>query len=82
MLKFVKQSVTTAINGAKVRLTEGDAWEGDDPLVKARPDLFSDRPERVLSSVEKVATARTVEEATAAPGTKRATKKTSARKGG
>lgn len=79
MLKFVKQSVTTAIDGAKVRLTQGDAWEGDDPLVKARPDLFTDRPEKVHSSAEPNSVTRHVEQATAAPGEKR--KKTATRKG-
>jgi len=51
---FVKQSASVGHNGAKVRLSKGDAWDDGDPVVKAFPDMFSKRPEVVKSSVEVV----------------------------
>jgi len=47
--------------GDYVALNRGQAYDTDDPLVRERPDLF-DRP---------------VEQATAAPGEKRSTRRTS-----
>lgn len=46
------------------RLNRTQAWPVDDPFVKANPDLFRADPSIVSSSVE---------QATAAPGEKRAT---------
>lgn len=63
---FVKQSVSTVVEGRPVRLTKNDAWDADDIVVKSRPDLFSDLPERLLSSNERVSAP--VEQATAEPG--------------
>jgi len=42
-----------------VPLRRGDAWDSDDPLVRERPDLFE----------------HPVEQATAAPGEKRSTRR-------
>lgn len=76
-LVFVKESVTTIIGAGKLRLSKDEAWEADDPVVKARPDLFVDRPVVVRSSVA----APVVESASAAPGEKRSVaKKSAARK--
>ena len=49
--------------GSYVPLRRGDAWEHDDPLVLERPDLFTDASDRA------------VEQATKAPGERRATKR-------
>lgn len=78
---FVKESASTAVEGRRVRLQKDEAWDADDPVVKARPDLFVDRPERVMVSTEKPArTASPIEQATAAPGEKRTTKKSAAKR--
>lgn len=70
-LKFVKQSVSTVVNGSRVRLSKDDPWRDDDPIVKAAPQFFADEPSKVQTSAVKVATP-VVEQATAAPGEKRA----------
>lgn len=79
-LVFVKKSVSTFVDGARVRIVEGDVWAADDPVVKARPELFADEPEKVHRSIETAARPRGVEQATAAPGERRAVKRT-AKKG-
>lgn len=79
-LKFVKQSVSTVVNGARVRLTKDDPWRDDDPVVKALPDFFVDEPSEVQSSLSRQATVP-VEQATAEPGEVRgAPRKSTARK--
>lgn len=62
MAKVVYPVAATAIgfNGATVYLREGDAWQADDPLVKARPELFAEEPREARRNP--------VEQATAAPG--------------
>ena len=70
-LKFVKQSASTMIDGRRVRLTKDDPWRSDDPVVKAAPQFFVDEPSKVQSSLAP-ASAPVVEQATAAPGEKRA----------
>lgn len=50
----------------RVHVNEGEAWAGDDPIVVANPDLFSQRPTKVRRSVP-----APVEQATAAPGERR-----------
>jgi len=56
---------TTSDHGVIYKLTEGQAWDADDPIVKQRPHLFSDLPPRVRTSQG------WVETATAVPGEKR-----------
>lgn len=53
--------------GRRFTLQIDQPWAADDPLVKARPDLFSKQPTEIHTS----ATAAAVETATAAPGEKR-----------
>jgi hypothetical protein len=71
---FVKYSASTVVDGKPVRLHKDEAWDADDPVVKARPDLFNDAPEVLRTSGESASTPQ-VEEATAEPGRKRAAKK-------
>lgn len=52
--------------GGPYRTRRGQAFDADHPLVKARPNLFTDRPPIVEGEVER---------ATAAPGEKRATRR-------
>lgn len=58
-------TITASPTGGVVRIKRGEAWAADDPLVKARPGLFSNEPPTVRR------TAAPVEQATAAPGEKR-----------
>jgi hypothetical protein len=51
--------------GLPIILTEGDTWAADDPVVRARPDLFTDDPSILRRSSR-------VETATARPGEQRA----------
>lgn len=70
-----------------VQLEKGEAWDADDPFVKAHPDWFSDLPPVVRRTTTTSYTAESadlaapkkiveepVEAATAAPGEKRAAK--------
>lgn len=52
--------------GLIVRLIEGQAWDADDPFVKARPQLFR---------FTETSSRSTVEQATKAPGEKRETRR-------
>lgn len=70
-MKFVKQSVSTVVDGRRVRLTKDDPWRDSDPIVKAAPQFFADEPSEVCTSEGRVSAP--VEQATAAPGEKRPT---------
>jgi len=69
-MKIVYAKSTTSVgseHGLIHRLTMGEAWDGNDPVVVSHPTLFSDDPVLVKTSrgVE------VVEMATAVPGEKR-----------
>ncbi len=65
----------TAVAG-HVTVGEGADWPADDPIVVAHPELFTDDPRHGLSYSAPPATrSRPVEQATAAPGEKRSTKR-------
>jgi hypothetical protein len=53
-----------------LRLVTGQAWDADDPFVKSRPDLFASEPGVVCRSGP-----APVEQATAAPGERRNTRR-------
>lgn len=66
-------------NGSPVSIVSGQIWQADNPVVKARPGLFTD--DFLASGFVRVETSPVlreapVEQATAAPGEKRATKRT------
>ena len=69
-LKFAATTCVVFHNGQRRNLAEDDAWDANDSLVKAHPDLFADTPRRVFGTG-----ARPVEQATAAPGERRTTKR-------
>ena len=72
-MKIVYAKSSTAVggpHGGVWRLTPGQPWSADDPVVKANPNAFTELPERVMTSRGEVL----VEQATAAPGEKRARK--------
>lgn len=54
------------VDGVRVVTHQNEPWNAKDPIVKKRPDLFSDNP---------VTTRGTVEQATAEPGEKRNTRR-------
>jgi hypothetical protein len=71
----VSNFATVTGDGRQVTVLKGQVWEGDDPVVKANPDRFADRPEYVHSTTK----SGVIETATAAPGEKRAAKKAAAK---
>lgn len=75
MYAFAALTAALRWQGTTVRLTEGEAWDADDPLVVARPDLFRPEPSVVRSTagkpVRRTRSARPIEQATKAPGEKR-----------
>lgn len=64
-----KAAFSTDLNGRPFTVAGGSLWNDDDEIVKAYPDFFevAEAPERITSVSE-------VEQATAAPGEKRAAK--------
>lgn len=70
---FASASVSVRVPGETypVPVRRGEVWYAEDPFVKAHPDLFSDDPPRARGSEPEV------EQATAAPGEKRATRRAS-----
>lgn len=69
MYVYANCSCAVSHQGAVYRLSKGDAWYGDDPFVKARPELFDAAPTEVHG------TRGHIETATAAPGEKRPARK-------
>ena len=65
-------TVVNPATGLKVRLTELEPWDANDPFVQARPDLFSDAPKTVRRTTQAPAP---VEAATKAPGARKAVKR-------
>lgn len=69
---FAASSLSTAdpATGLIINLVEGEVWASDDPLVVARPDLFTLNPPKVRRTGP-----APVESATKAPGERRAVKR-------
>lgn len=74
MFKYATSTTSVRWNESIMRLAQDDAWDADDPFVKARPDLFSDSPSRVFTSGGAVQIADDVETATVRPGSRRRVK--------
>lgn len=64
--KFANTTATVYDNGKRVQLAVDQIWDASDPFVKSRPDLFEDQPALLRG---------TIEQATAAPGETRTTKR-------
>lgn len=59
--------------GLRIQLVADQIWDANDPVVKARPDLFNSEPRKVnRTTADKAAP---VEAASAAPGEKRTTRR-------
>ena len=63
-------STTDPNTGLTVRLTESEPWAADDLFVKARPELFTEHPEKIRRT-----TPAPIEAATKTPGVKKAVKR-------
>jgi hypothetical protein len=70
MFKFCSSSAIIGWKGQTLHLRAGSVWDANDPFVAAHPNMFSDFPD-VLETSSGVLH-RGVEQATAAPGEKRA----------
>lgn len=74
-IKYATTTCVVPFQGLRVTLTAGEAWDAEDPLVRSHPTLFSDQPTAVRGTGPSGVTERPVEQATAAPGEKRATRR-------
>ena len=70
---FAATSVSVRVPGQTypVPVRRGEVWFAEDPFVKAYPDLFSEHPPRARGTEPEV------EQASAAPGEKRTTRRAS-----
>jgi hypothetical protein len=71
-VKIVYATSTTSItdaSGLAFTLHRGEVWDADDPLVKLKPQFFSETP--VIARVSQGEGWEVVEQATAAPGERR-----------
>lgn len=77
---YATGTVSVAFRGAQVGVRKGTHWPASDPLVAQYPDLFSADPRYgMLYTTEPDGyDAPVVESATAAPGERRNTRRTSA----
>lgn len=71
MYVYANTDCVVRYGGGRVHLRKGEAWLASDPFVKARPEFFAKAPTVVKQSSAK----GLVEQATAAPGERRATKR-------
>ena len=62
MAKQLVYGATEAVayhKGTRVVVHKDEPWDADDPIVKARPDLFGLDPEKVQSTTKKTGSTRT-----------------------
>lgn len=52
-VRYANCSCALVVNGVQLRLTKGDAWYADDPVVQTRPELFDARPTMVRGVIER-----------------------------
>jgi hypothetical protein len=77
-MKVVYATTNTTVTregGVGITIHAGQHWPANDPVVKDYPDLFSDDPRNGLRVSAPLAEDAPVEQATAAPGEKRTTRK-------
>jgi len=74
-IKFATSTCVVPFQGLRVTITAGEAWDATDPLVRSHPALFTDKPAVVRGTGPSGVIERPVEQATAAPGEKRGTKR-------
>jgi hypothetical protein len=66
---YANQTASVSWSGGKTLLKKDQAWDADAGLVRERPELFSDEPEKVAG---RASGRPPVERATRAPGEMRA----------
>jgi hypothetical protein len=69
MIKFARTTASVGYNGRLIRVVEDDAWLADDAFVRTHPELFGDSPRNLFTADGRV------EQATAAPGERRTSKR-------
>jgi hypothetical protein len=74
--KFALGSCVVHVGGNPVNLTAGEAWDATDEVVATHPGMFGDEPPFVRRLIGGLAQYQVVEEASAAPGEKRTTRRT------
>ena len=74
-IKYANFTGTVAHGGIRVHVREGEAWDADSSLVKDNPGFFTDTPTGVRTFGPRGVELAAVEQATAAPGEKRTTKR-------
>jgi hypothetical protein len=68
--------VVTSADGTRVKVPKGSHWPADDPIVQARPDVFSTDPRwGMLYTVEPPGYDAPIETASAAPGERRSVRR-------
>ena len=80
MYAFPKGASAVRWQGRLVRINQGQVWPDDDPFVLAHPDLFSFAPDKLSTTKNprgEIMRDEVVEQATKAPGEKRAAKRAS-----
>ena len=68
MYVYARNQLVAYIDGARIAMEADDVWAADDPIVKARPDLFSHEPRNVHRTTHP---GGEIESATVRPGEKR-----------
>lgn len=74
MYVYVRDTCVVRLNGEAVYLQRGDIWDDRDPTVRARPEFFTSDPPRITTTPGWSPPAE-VEQATAAPGERRSTRR-------
>lgn len=79
-MQVVYAKYTTWISPS-VQIVEGEAWRADDPVVAKHPEKFDSLPKVIRTTLPRHLRGEpVVEQATAAPGERRATRRPAARK--
>lgn len=68
---FATVDCIVAHAGQRVRLAPGEAWDAEDSLVRAHPEMFSETPAFARRTDGSGVVAAVVEQATKAPGERR-----------
>lgn len=69
---IARDTCVAGYNGQVYHLQRGQAWDANDPLVKARPELFTEDDRYINRTVPVEQTRKRVERATRRPGERRA----------
>lgn len=71
---FATSTAVLAHGGRRIPTQAGEAWDADDPIVAQHPHMFTPEPRAVRVTTNEQGLAE-VEQATATPGEKRATRR-------